>query len=202
MFSVETIPYAPAAINVLASPWNEVFTNASMVVFASGGAPVQSWSVVGNTIYFASLLYPIGVWFSLSGTAVTCTISQPFSVNNVTVESAKIVVATEAGGKPVSSASVTLSENGSSIADASSVDGEATFYVLPGNYTITGSYEGSMSNGTVNARDGVQSDITVDFAARGQQAMNQLFSYLLVFTALVGAAISVVVWVRAYRKYP
>ncbi len=203
MFSAAAIPIEPAAIHVVASPWNENFTNPELAVIATGGAPVQGLSFGNDTIYLTAGRYPLDVSVTLSGSVVgTVDISQPFSTNDLTVGSAKVVVGTEVDGKAVSGVNVILNEGGSPIANASSVAGEATFYVLAGNYTVTGSYENSTSTDAVDARDGVQSAIFLDFGGSGQNSTGQLLSYLLAGTALMGIAISTIVWVRAYRKQP
>ncbi len=203
MFSATTIPIAPAAIHVTASPWNETFTNPQLSVVGSVGEPVRGSSVVNSTIYLIIDQYPFEVLVGVSQSGIgTVDVSQPFSIYNLTVGSGKVVVGTEAGGKPLSNVDIILSEGGSAVASASSVDGEATFYVLPGNYTVAGYYGNSTSNGLVDARDGVQSDITLSFAESGQQSTSIIITYLLACTASVGAAISFIVWVRAYRKQP
>jgi hypothetical protein len=203
MFSTMVIPIAPATIRVLASPWNEPFTNSELAITGSVGAPVQDSTVWKDTIYLTAGQYPMEVSVTVSGSeGGTVDIAQPFSTNGLNVGSGKVVVDTEANGKPVSGANVILSEGGSQVANASSVDGEATFYVLAGNYTVAGSYGNSTATGAVDAPDGVQSTISLTFIGSSQYSTGELLSYLLVGTALVGIAISAFVWVRAYRKQP
>jgi hypothetical protein len=202
MFSTEAISIQPATIHVVASPWNENFTNPELTVVASGGTPLQGLSFGNDTIYLTAGQYPLEVLVTVAGSAIEFDITQPFSTNDLNVASAKVVVQTGANGKPVSGASVILNEGGSQVANESSVDGEATFYVLAGNYTVVGSYGNSVSTGAIDAGDGVSSTVSLNFGGSNQQSAGQVLSYFLAITALVGVAVSTAVWVRAYRKQP
>ncbi len=206
MFSVAPIPIQPAVIRVLASPWNQSFTNPDVYVVGSVGNPLQRFSVGNDTIYITAGQYPQEVVLDVSGDAsgvlgsrVEFTVSQPFSTNVLDVASGKVVVETNAGGKPVSGANVVLEEQGGQAANATSVGGKATFYVLPGNYTVAGSFGNSTATGVVDVLAGSQSALSLDFGGSGQFSMGEALSYLLAFTAVAGVAISIFVWFRAYR---
>jgi hypothetical protein len=200
-FSSLAIPIAPASIRVVASPWNVSFTNPELGVAGSVGAAVHEVVVGNDTIYLTALQYPLQVIVSVSGSARgTVNVSQPFSAHTLDVSSAKVLVKTDADGQPVSGVSVDLSEGGVSVANGSSVGGVATFYVLPGNYSIAGAYGNYTSTGAVAAQGGVQSSVSLAFSVPAQSTTSSILTDVLAGTAVLGVAISAVVWVRAYRK--
>ena len=199
MFSETQIPVTPAEISVRAAGWGKALTDSVLTLLPESG--VDEVAVGDGTFFLTAAEYPLNVSVSqLAGEPETFTISQPFSTNELNISSGKVFVQTMANGKPVSGVGITLSESGQSVADAPSTDGEATFYVPVGNYTITGTYDNSTVIKTIDAQAGVQSSVSIDFAPTlpGTQPL----LYVLASTAVLGVVVSSFVWVRAYQRRP
>ncbi len=198
--SVLPLDIEPARVDVMAFPWGKPLTDSSLVVKPEPGPAVEVETSGSSTIYLIAGEYPIGLTLLLApGIGDPFIVSNPFSIDKLNVSSGEVEVRTEAGGTPVSGINVTMALDGTRVAAVPSVSGLATFYLPPGNYSVSADHGNSTVVGGVRAQNGSLSSVTLEFGST-PPAGSQLLVYSLAATALIGVTLSALVWVRAYRK--
>jgi len=197
-FSEAPLPVEPAAIELYASPWGRVFTNAHPIVVPS--VSVEQYSIHGNTIYLTGRQYPLRFTVDLLGGGTnqtgTVLVPAPFYFGTLNMSSSKVVVETTRNGVALSGAAVEIRYGNGTVATLTSQGGKATFYLPPGNYTVVASSGGVDRSEGVFSRGGAEDDVTLDFGT----TPNNGVSYVLMATAGVGAVASVSIWVNVLRR--
>ena len=194
-FSETPLEIMPAVVKVSAFPWGENLTDSQIAVVP--GPAIDRFVLDNATIYLMAKEYPaqLSVAFS-GGEEQSLQIDQPFSINDLNVNSSKLDVGTLLNGKALSGAAVSLRSGNATVARASARNGATTFYLPQGNYTVEAMFGNSTQVDSVVAQAGRESNVTFDFVA----TTNAPSSYLLIGTGIVGIAASLWVWIRVYRR--
>ncbi len=196
LFSVVPVTVQPAAVELAAAGFGSLLTD-DQVEVQSG----QSFAVGNGTIYLVGPNYPMQVSFGTPQTAPQLVeVSHPYSVTQVNVSAVRLVIMTSAGGTPVSGARVTLEDSEGTVSTEISADGEAQFYVPPGEYSVLGAYQGQNSTleiaGSQTLTAGQTAQVALQFPGTGGASQ----TYLLTVALLVAIAFNALVWAMVYLR--
>jgi len=196
LFSVVPVTVQPAAVVLEAGGFGSPLTDDQVNVQGS-----QSYAVGNGTIYLVGENYPIQFTVSTPQTPPQLVeVSRPYSVTQVNVSAVSLVVQTSSGGAPVSGALVTLKDFNGTVSARSSVDGDAQFYVPPGEYSVLGTYDGRNATlqlaGSETSSAGQTVLVPMQFSAAGGTSS----AYLLTVALLVAIAFNAIVWTAVYLR--
>jgi hypothetical protein len=196
LFSVVPASVQPAAVVLGAAGFASPLTDDQVKVQGS-----QSYAVGNGTIYLIAANYPTQFTVSTPQTAPQqIEVSRPYSVTRVNVSAISLVVQTRSGGAPVSGALVTLEDSNGTVSVQSSVEGEAQFYVPPGEYSVVGSYEGQNSTLQIAGSQTSSAGQTVQVALQFSGASGTSSTFLLTVALIVAVAFNAIVWAAVYLR--
>jgi hypothetical protein len=197
MYSSTTLQLGPAAIDVVAAPWQAPFTDSELAFQLGPG--VQQSASTGGLIFLTATKYPLAVSVSLlDGETQPIEIQSAYSYVIVPVNASQLVVDAAVGGKGAPGATITISADNITIAHArTGAAGTAVFYVPQGTYDVVGNFDNVTQGASVLTVLNNSSAITLNFPGPGGQGFT--YAYLLIGTAVAGLAASALVWVRVYR---
>jgi hypothetical protein len=195
LFSVAPVTAQPAVVDVLASQWGTSLTDSEIEV---SGAP--QYAVGNGTIYLAATQYPLQLTVTVPQSAPQqVSVTQAYSVSEVQIPANQVVVKTLSGGAPASGVVVVVQDANHTVAMESSVDGEAVFYIPPGDYTVVGTFGGTNVSSDLSMKTptggGQSVQVTLQFA-EGDMTL----SYLLLSALAAGIVLTGAVWVTVYRR--
>ncbi len=185
----------------IAAPWN---VNPSDISIRGLQTPfVNEISVFNGTMYLVATTYPLEVNYVLSFQGVTfanrsVTLFQPFQSYPVFVPLGKIIAQVFKDGKPVSGTIVSAKDIGLGVALSKTTDagGFATFYVPPGNFTVSGTFDNINQSQAVSIAEEKAVGVTLNFSS-GIQSQPELL-YLEIAT-VVGLLANVWIWLLRPR---
>ena len=167
MYSVTTVRVQPAALAVVASKWDAPLTDSELTFHPGPG--VQQSATADGTIYLTATQYPLTIGVSiLKGEVQSVVIPSPYSYVTLELNASRLVVDTLVAGDATPGAAVVISTGNTTISLAKSgFGGVAEFYLPPGSYNITGTFDNMTRTAGVLAQENGSSVVTLNFAGCG-----------------------------------
>ena len=201
LFTAAQVDVQPSTIHLMASGWDAQLTDSQIEV--SGAT---RYSAGGGTVYVVSAEYPLTVSIDASRSySQPVTIRQPYSTLTAQMPAAQVVVETSYGGEALSGVPVMVSNALGAVASQTSAGGEAVFYLPPGEFNITASYQGQAQVVRVGGSGspllpGQSYTVPVQFVAATSSPAPVFDSYVLLAALFAGMVLSALVWGLAYRR--
>ncbi len=193
-FTLAPVHVAPSVIDVVASPWGKVLNDSQFSVSAGNGTQ----SVLRNgVVYLLADRYPVQASASiLHGVGKSVVIQEPYTVTQLPINSSKLIVQTTIAASAATGAAISIDLNNQTIAAAVSKSASTDFYLPPGTYDVTVKYQNSTLASATTGVGGAQITLSFSFA----QSVSTPTFWVYAFTAAVGVAASLYVWISYYRR--
>jgi hypothetical protein len=195
-FSVSSLVFKPAAVELLAAPWDATFNDSELSILPSSS--VLSYAFVDNILFVAASHYPVDVNFTLLNYQAPqqVVVPIPYTLVKAPIGSDELVVTTSVAGDGAAAlTNLTVSEAGEGVAQGlTNSSGIAVFYLPAGNYSVTGDYENSTETARFLASANQLSQLALTFPAPPS-----LLSSILLATGVVGIAATIAIWIAFYR---
>ncbi|TLX96920.1 MAG: carboxypeptidase regulatory-like domain-containing protein [Thaumarchaeota archaeon] len=198
--SLEQVTVAPAVINVVAVPWRERMTAARIVV--APGRGIEELKVVNGTIYLTANHFPLPLNVSLAiGNAVfetqTLQVVQPYSIQELDVQAGRLDLLVRLNGSPALGARVEVfDQKNDTLTMTADAGGSASFLLPAGSYRLTA----DLGNETREAQFTIQDGQELPFSIEFENAQSQTLPYALAIAGVVGAGVSIWVWVKILMR--
>lgn len=202
LFTIAPVNVQFAAVQVVAAPWGEPLTDSQVVV---SGASQYAFS--NGTIYIVGAQYPFGNQFPVQIRIATpqtpgqsLDLKLPYTVTQAQIPADKVVVRTTSDGSAVSGVVVSIGDSVGTLAVETSANGEAVFYLPPGNFTVQGSYGGVIESTELVMHEAAAAGQSLQVTLQFGSGTGGVVDNLLVALLGVGIVLSGIVWTMAYRR--
>jgi len=195
LFSVVSVSVQPATVEMVASPWGQPLTDSQVEVSGASGF------VAGNgTVYLIGQQYPIQISVGTPQMVPqNVSVGTPYSHTLVQVPADQVVVKTLSSGSPASGAEVSLYSDGTVATEASS-GGAAVFYVPPGNYTVSGTFDGEVVTYDLTTHGAAIAGVSLPVTLEFNGGSSETLTYVLLGALGIGVVITGAIWMTVYRR--